>query len=80
MKEIVMLFVYIGIGCALGYAWAMAEAVWQALCSYINDCEEDKHNEELDSLEGELQEELDKAKQGLIETRGETCPENRALR
>lgn len=51
MKDLGMVILYCGIGLVLAYLWGIAEVVWQALCSYINDCKEDKENEELDLAE-----------------------------
>jgi len=73
MKELSITFMYFAIGAVLAYLWSIAEVLWQALCSYLNDCEEDKHNEELDRLERERSEALEKTHL-LNETRGKASP------
>ncbi|MEE8598515.1 MAG: hypothetical protein V3S69_03200 [Dehalococcoidales bacterium] len=61
MEELLQVGLYCIIGCALAYLWSLAETLWEALCSYLNDCKEDKHNEELDCLERERAEALERA-------------------
>ena len=61
VEDLLMVAFYTAIGCALAYAWSLAEVVWEALRSYLRNREEDKHNEELDRLDRERAEALEEA-------------------